>query len=76
MCFMSAFFLPHSAGLSCLDSSELPQPGRPVRHEAAAAGGGARGGAARGPGGVSAGRGAEGGVRETEGGDEDAAEQP
>ena len=69
------FLLP-SARLSSLDSSELPQPGRPVRPEAAAAGGGAGGGAARGPGGMSAGGGAEGGVWETEGGDEDAAEQP
>lgn len=69
-------FPPPSAGLPSADPSELPQPGRTVRPEAAAAGGWARGGAARGPGGVSAGRGAEGRVRETEGGDETAAEQP
>lgn len=79
-CFDSCIFIfslfPPSAGLSSADPPEFPQPGRPVRPKAAAAGGRAGGGAARGPGGMSAGRGAEGGVWETEGGDEDAAEQP
>lgn len=63
-CFTSTYFplasfFPLSAGLSGLDPAEFPQLGRPVRPEAAAAGGGIRGGAARGPGGMSAGRGAE-----------------
>lgn len=65
-----------SAGLSSPDPAELAQPGRPVRPEAAAAGGRAGGGAARGPGGLSAGGRAEGRVREAEGGDETAAERP
>lgn len=74
--FSLALSLPHSARLSRLDPPELPQPGRPVRPETAAAGGRARGGTARGTGGVSAGRGAETGVRAAQGGDEDAAKQP
>lgn len=74
--YIYVFFSPPSAGLPSLDPSELPQPRHPVRPEAAAAGGGAGGRPARGPGGMPAGRGAEGGVREAEGGDEDAAEQP
>lgn len=56
-----------SAGLSSPDPAELAQPGHPVRPEAAAAGGGARRGAARSPGRVPEGGRAEGGVREAEG---------
>lgn len=46
------------------DAAELPQPGRPVRPEAAAAGGRAGGGAAAGRGSLSEGEGAEGGASE------------
>lgn len=67
---------PPSAGLPGPDPAELPQLGHLVRPEAAAAGGGTGGGPARGPGGMPEGRGAEGGVREPEGGDEAAADQP
>lgn len=73
---LTSLFYPGSAGLSSLDPAELPQSGCTFRPEAAAAGGGIGGGAARGPRGVSAWRGAEGRVWETEGGDKADAEQP